>query len=178
MKRLLSVHRRGQGEQWGGAVSSGCSILSASLQTGAFGLWWFCCWVVFALWQDLVFCIQRSVGNGRIMKGSSHSICATELQCSFRLSLLWNIRAAGMQFPSTGVCNNNNNSNNPKPCTLCLTGDQGDEFHYVLVCSFFSEDWKKKSGHYKFDFISQCLHNFYLTPLGLTKQRLQHKHSK
>ncbi len=33
--------------------------------------------------------------------------------------------------------------NNPKPRTFCLTDDQGDEFDYVLVCSFFSEDRKK-----------------------------------
>lgn len=30
--------------------------------------------------------------------------------------------------------------NVPWQCTLCLTGNRGDEYHYVLVCSFFDKE--------------------------------------
>lgn len=36
----------------------------------------------------------------------------------------------------------------PKLCTFCLTGEQGDEYHYVRVCPLFSEDRNKMIKSY------------------------------
>ena len=43
------------------------------------------------------------------------------------------------------------NSDSPKICTLCNRNEQGDEYHYVLVCPKFMNERKKYLKKYYYD---------------------------